>query len=48
MEFIIDQLSPEAITLIEQSYGSVILWLETASTWTSEQLASIITEDIVW
>jgi|GEM_PF-2881438 len=48
MEFILDQLSPDTIILIEQAYGSLVLWVEAAASWTNEQLATIITEDIVW
>lgn len=50
MEYILDQLSPETISLIEASYGTISLWWDVASSWTKEQFAtsSVIIEDIVW
>jgi len=49
MDFIIDNLTPETISFIEQSYGSLQLWFEAATDWTAEQieaLQTIIVEDV--
>lgn len=49
MDFILDNLTPETISFIEQAYGSIQAWIDVAATWSTEQIDALqaaIVEDV--
>lgn len=49
METILEQLTPETITYIEEVYGSIAGWIDVVAGWTAEQWAAlnnVVTNDI--
>lgn len=43
MENLNEILTPEVVTAIEQTYGSVAAWMAVAADWTSSQLSAFYT-----